>query len=74
MNQIFELILEQCVANYYGNNMIVKQFLNFPQLNTGLKLGKVVYVITPHLHTKFQISTLLLCQNIPVDVIFYVKT
>ena len=38
-----------------------------------MKLGKVVYVITPHLHTKFQISTLLLCQNIPVDVIFYVK-
>ena len=42
---------------------------------TGVKFRKVVYVITPHLHTKFQISTLLLCQNIPVDVDFFnVKT
>ena len=40
---------------------------------TGVKLHKVVYVITPHLHTKFQISTLLLCQHIPVDVFFYEK-
>ena len=24
VNQIFELILEQCVANYYGDNTIVK--------------------------------------------------
>ena len=30
VNQIFELILEQCVANYYGDNTIAKQFLNFP--------------------------------------------
>ena len=27
----FELILEQCVANYYGDNTIPKQFLNFPR-------------------------------------------
>ena len=40
---------------------------------TGVKLRKVVYVITPHLHTKFQISTLLLCQNIPVYVIFFMQ-
>ena len=24
VNQIFELILEQCVANYYGDNAIAK--------------------------------------------------
>ena len=24
VNQIFELILEQCVANYYGDNTIAK--------------------------------------------------
>ena len=27
-----------------------------------------LYVITLHLHTKFQISTLLFCQNIPVNI------
>ena len=32
VNQIFELILEQCVANYYGDNTIAKWFLNFPRL------------------------------------------
>ena len=28
MNQIFELVLEQCVANYYGDNTIAKNFIN----------------------------------------------
>ena len=32
VNQIFELILEQCVANYYGDNTIAKLFLNVPRL------------------------------------------
>ena len=32
VNQIFELILEQCVANYYRDNTIAKWFLNFPRL------------------------------------------
>ena len=33
MHQIFELILKQWVANYYGDNTIAKLFLNFPRLN-----------------------------------------
>ena len=36
----------------------------------GVKLHKVVYVITPHHIPNFKISTLLLCQHIHVDVIF----
>ena len=39
----------------------------------GLKLGKVVYRITQHLHTKFEISTSFLSQNIPVEMIFLRK-
>ena len=36
-----------------------------------MKLGKVVYLITPHLHTKFKISASFIFQNIPVEIVFF---
>ena len=34
----------------------------------GLKLGKVVHIITPHLHTNFESSNSYSSQNIPVEM------
>ena len=34
-----------------------------------MKLGKILYLITPHLHTKFEISISWFCQLIPVVVV-----
>ena len=36
----------------------------------GLKLGKVVHLITPHLHTNFESFTSYSSQNIPVEMLF----
>ena len=33
----------------------------------GLKLAKILYLITQHVHTTFKISTSFISQNIPVD-------
>ena len=48
VNQIFELILEQCVANYYRDNTIAKWFLNFPRL--------IFFFIGPHVTTLQKLS------------------
>ena len=34
-----------------------------------VKLGKIVYVFTQHVHTTFEISTSFISQNIPVEML-----
>ena len=36
-----------------------------------VKLGKIVYVFTQHVHTAFEISTSFISQNIPVEMLFF---
>ena len=38
-----------------------------------VKLGKIVYLITQHVHSKFQIPTSFISQNIPVEMVFVMK-
>ena len=38
-----------------------------------VKLGKIVYVFTQHVHTAFEISTSFISQNIPVEMLFLFK-
>ena len=38
-----------------------------------VKLGKIVYVFTQHVHTTFEISTSFISQNIPVEMLFLFK-
>ena len=34
----------------------------------GLKLAKILYLITQHVHTTFKISTSFISQNIPIEI------
>ena len=38
-----------------------------------VKLGKIVYVFTQHVHTAFEISTSFISQNVPVEMLFFFK-
>ena len=38
-----------------------------------VKLGTIVYVFTQHVHTTFEISTSLISQNIPVEMLFFIQ-
>ena len=38
-----------------------------------VKLGKIVYAFTKHVHTAFEISTSFISQNIPVEMLFFFK-
>ena len=38
-----------------------------------VKLGKIVYVFTQHVHTIFKISTSFISQNIPFEMLFIFK-
>ena len=38
-----------------------------------MKLGKIVYVFTQHVHTTFEISTSFISQNIPFEMLFLFK-
>ena len=37
-----------------------------------VKLGKVVYLITKHVHTTFEISSSFISQNIPIEMLFFI--
>ena len=39
----------------------------------GLKLAKILYLITQHVHTTFKISTSFISQNIPIEMLFLLK-
>ena len=39
----------------------------------GLKLAKILYLITQHVHTTFKISTSFISQNIPIEILFLLK-
>ena len=38
-----------------------------------VKLGKIVYVFTQHVHTAFEISTPFIYQNIHVEMLFFLQ-
>ena len=38
-----------------------------------VKLGKIVYVFTQHIHTTFEISTSFISQNIPFEMLFFIQ-
>ena len=38
-----------------------------------VKLGKIVYVFTQHVHTAFEISTPFISQNIHVEMLFFLS-
>ena len=38
-----------------------------------VKLGKIVYVFTQHVHTAFEISTPFISQNIHVEMLFFLQ-
>ena len=39
----------------------------------GLKLAKILYLITQHVDSTFKISTSFISQNIPVEMLFLLK-
>ena len=39
----------------------------------GLKLAKILYLITQHVHTTFKISTSFIYQNMPVEMLYLFK-